>query len=528
MAVRQYIGARYVTKIYENSLDPSSAEWEADVTYEPLTLVTFNNSSYLSKKDVPGSVGNPAANPFFWVVTGAYNGQIMQLQNDIAALQAVVDGRVATPEDYGAAGDGVTDDTTALNDCFQDPDAYIIVGKPGAVYLVDGEISLKPISNKIIDLNGSTLKVKPTASAGFYSAITIDNVDNIIIKNGTIIGDRDGHLGTTGEHGMGIYTINSPSNIVLENLDISKCWGDSICLDEGDFVTVRSCNLHNSRRMGLTVGNCTDVIIDGNSIHDISGTDPQAGIDIEPDFGDVATNVIVTNNIIKNCVRAFNADAGTNYDGIVNLQIENNTFIANNAAQAIINLKGNYILFKGNSVLGSTAKQVLILNGTGLSIDDNYFKVTLTTNTNIVLCALFVKGSFSGNTLIDCVGYNLISCDGSENSSFVGNIVNNCTIGSCLMYFRAPDGEASKNIIANNEFKDVTSQYAFGFAQHGGNNVFTYNNVLGTYEYFIIGVASVSGNKFYLNNITDGTSGTHTGTAYGEMHENFIDGTLVA
>ena len=39
--VRQYIGARYVTKIYENSLDPSSAEWEANVTYEPLTLVTF-------------------------------------------------------------------------------------------------------------------------------------------------------------------------------------------------------------------------------------------------------------------------------------------------------------------------------------------------------------------------------------------------------------------------------------------------------------------------------------------------------
>ena len=81
--VRQYIGARYVTKIYENSLDPSSAEWEASVTYEPLTMVTYNNSSYLSKKDVPGSVGNPADNPSYWVVTGAYNGQIANLQNQI-------------------------------------------------------------------------------------------------------------------------------------------------------------------------------------------------------------------------------------------------------------------------------------------------------------------------------------------------------------------------------------------------------------------------------------------------------------
>lgn len=81
--VRQYIGARYVTKIYENSLDPSSAEWEASVNYEPLTMVTYNNGSYLSKKDVPGSVGNPADNPSYWVQTGFYNGQIASLQDQI-------------------------------------------------------------------------------------------------------------------------------------------------------------------------------------------------------------------------------------------------------------------------------------------------------------------------------------------------------------------------------------------------------------------------------------------------------------
>ena len=63
MSVRQYIGARYVTKIYENSLDPSSAEWEASINYEPLTMVTYNYGSYLSKKEVPASVGNPADNP---------------------------------------------------------------------------------------------------------------------------------------------------------------------------------------------------------------------------------------------------------------------------------------------------------------------------------------------------------------------------------------------------------------------------------------------------------------------------------
>ena len=115
MAVRQYIGARYVTKIYENSLDPSSAEWEASVTYEPLTMVTYNNSSYLSKKDVPGSVGNPADNPSYWIVTGAYNGQIAALQNQIDTINATIgdssSGIIKDIDDLDAAID-VLNDTT--------------------------------------------------------------------------------------------------------------------------------------------------------------------------------------------------------------------------------------------------------------------------------------------------------------------------------------------------------------------------------------------------------------------------------
>ena len=89
MAVRQYIGARYTTKVYENTVTPGSAEWQANVTYEPLTLVTYNNSSYLSKKTVPGSVGNPASNPDYWVVTGDYNGQIATLNSAVNNIDNV-------------------------------------------------------------------------------------------------------------------------------------------------------------------------------------------------------------------------------------------------------------------------------------------------------------------------------------------------------------------------------------------------------------------------------------------------------
>ena len=91
MATRQYIGARYVVKIYENSVDPSTAEWEANVNYEPLTMVTYNNGSYLSKKTVPANIGNPASNPTYWVQTGFYNGQIASLEEQVSELNVDVD-----------------------------------------------------------------------------------------------------------------------------------------------------------------------------------------------------------------------------------------------------------------------------------------------------------------------------------------------------------------------------------------------------------------------------------------------------
>ena len=50
MSVRQYIGARYVPTYYQNSLDPTSSEWEPNVNYDPLTIVSLPNlHSYQSK-----------------------------------------------------------------------------------------------------------------------------------------------------------------------------------------------------------------------------------------------------------------------------------------------------------------------------------------------------------------------------------------------------------------------------------------------------------------------------------------------
>ena len=85
MGVRQYIGARYVPLFYENS--NGTAEWESGVAYEPLTIVTYNNNSYTSRKAVSADIGDPSANPDYWAPTGLNTPAINNLTNRVTALE---------------------------------------------------------------------------------------------------------------------------------------------------------------------------------------------------------------------------------------------------------------------------------------------------------------------------------------------------------------------------------------------------------------------------------------------------------
>lgn len=105
MPTRQYIGARYVPKFYTNSVDGSAA-WESNVVYEPLTYVTLTNGHmYISKKEVPATVGTPASNISYWLDCGSYNGFIDDLQSQINTLNANKGDKAAigTVETLGSA-----------------------------------------------------------------------------------------------------------------------------------------------------------------------------------------------------------------------------------------------------------------------------------------------------------------------------------------------------------------------------------------------------------------------------------------
>lgn len=90
MATRQYIGARYVPKFYQNSVD-GSANWQSNVVYDPLTYVTLTNGHmYISKKQVPATIGTPASNAEYWLDVGSYNGFIDELQGQIDDIDTLI------------------------------------------------------------------------------------------------------------------------------------------------------------------------------------------------------------------------------------------------------------------------------------------------------------------------------------------------------------------------------------------------------------------------------------------------------
>ena len=76
---RQYIGARYVPVF----ADP--IEWSPDRVYESLTIVTFGNGSYTSKKPVPAGQ-SPSTSPEYWVNTGQYNGLLEEYKQEMERL----------------------------------------------------------------------------------------------------------------------------------------------------------------------------------------------------------------------------------------------------------------------------------------------------------------------------------------------------------------------------------------------------------------------------------------------------------
>ncbi len=147
-------------------------------------------------------------------------------------------------------------------------------------------------------LNG-IIKLTPNDFPG-YKIINVKG-DSIKIKGtGSIIGDKESHIGKNGEWGMGINIDNS-TNIKIRGLSVESCWGDCVYVGNAERVIIQNCTLKDSRRQGISITAANDVKIKNCRISGIKGTAPEYAIDVEPNKNDTCRNIRIEKNYISDC-----------------------------------------------------------------------------------------------------------------------------------------------------------------------------------------------------------------------------------
>ena len=218
------------------------------------------------------------------------------------------------PEWFGAKGNDMTDDTNAIQKAinignkivFRPSQTYIIDTTKGKPYGTGGAypVALR-VSNKTIELNGATLNMAKSLKKNYY-AILVDG-DNVEIKNGSIIGDLDLWDEITDTNG-GLIAVRSTDyaykNIRIHNLHLSKGYVTGIIITgnySNEDIMIYDNKVENCGREGIFIENAKNIIINNNIVKNCNKASTKSGIGCEP-FNDnhYIENLTITNNILIN------------------------------------------------------------------------------------------------------------------------------------------------------------------------------------------------------------------------------------
>lgn len=318
--VKQYIGARYVPKFFENP--DGSNDWLPNVQYEPITVVTFAGNSYTSKKNVPATAGNPTEASEYWASTGIYNAQIDVYREETARVRAaqghIIDedmplNGTITEKVYSNTSNAVRVDTrldvvdggkledlTVVGDVL--PTVFVSNGGKIEDCELDGNVSVTIAINH--DTNGD--KILHNKIEGENYPVLVDGTDgHDLLIDGNSIHSRnsDGVEVNTPQSSLeGTRIVN---NYIKGDVGASAdCLGIGMAKAENLIAANNVVTSFNKEGLHIEDGS-KNVIVDGNIFTDCK----QIGADISNVVGDEEYNIISDN--------IFESAPNSNYDGIV-------------------------------------------------------------------------------------------------------------------------------------------------------------------------------------------------------------------
>ncbi len=387
--------------------------------------------------------------------------------------------------------------------------------------------------------NNTVLKAIPN-NVGNYSIVRIHNAEDVKIIGGKILGERYEHIGTTGEWGMGI-DIRDSHRVGISNVTIKYCWGDAmyISVDSRDLL-IDNITCDSNRRQGLSVIDCDGIIVKNSTFSNTYGTNPQSGLDLEPNAGDAVKNVL-----IQDCVFNNNALYGfTTYapnGPISDVVVENCTFTGGKVGVALrysknvkllnstisgcteqgirVNLNNENVEITDVSITGSVANAMTLANskntvlkrvniseyveGISVSVCDSLImsglnlstsstvsnNILLSNSTKIHLDAVSVNGGEKGVSVTNCSNGSVINSSiksigiyplvfsGSSNFSIQHNtLLGNCHLEDNKYVNILIDNGSNKNTIKLNKILTGTSSNQSKYGIHLTTS--TFNNVV--------------------------------------------------
>jgi parallel beta-helix repeat protein len=204
---------------------------------------------------------------------------------------------VVNVKDKGAKGDGKSNDTAAIQSAISQvagTGGTVLV--PAGTYMIDALTSVKLGSKMTFQLASGAVLQAITNSSTSYNMVNVSGQSDVNVIGGTLIGERTTHTGSGGEWGMGVNIVNS-HNVVVEGMTIKNMWGDGIYIggsSPSTNISICSVLADNHRRNAISIVTANGVVVKNSTFQNTNGTNPMAGIDLEPNSGGSVSNVNVT------------------------------------------------------------------------------------------------------------------------------------------------------------------------------------------------------------------------------------------
>lgn len=297
--------------IKENSINNSSQKYTDTIQYKELGIESHKICEVTKDLDLKGKVL-----PLPEGVTLKYSGGILK-NGLIIGNDSKIESSCAIFRNISIQGTWKVpmirssiffdcDDINCLKNVFALTNPQInnrVVIEEGKYYVEarkEGDVCLSIETNTDVVLNGQIILIPNSFNK--CSIIKIEGKNVTLKGRGRLVGDKQTHTGFTGEWGMGL-TISNGRNVEVTGLTIKDCWGDCIYINQkSKDIAIDSCFLDNGRRQGISLIDADGVAIRNCKITNVGGTNPQYGIDLEPNSRNYVDNVVIENVTINNCV----------------------------------------------------------------------------------------------------------------------------------------------------------------------------------------------------------------------------------